>query len=273
MRSKSFKCWVQFTLSLLWVSVVVSCVFAQTWSEEFIRSSVDFCSRYSSPLPSELSVSTHISDDKTILCYDGVIYNQDVPALNELSNGGIFVIRSRGGLPSSAMKLANVLQSKQATVVIHDYCLSACAGFIYVATARTYVMRNSLVAWHAPGYQPPLCDGLVGSAKTIESWTSLSTETRERYCTLWALQASFFKTRGASPNILFSTKSAYVSKQLTRLTDNEKISIGELFWMWHPRYHEDIFTTKVIYELYPRDQYEVSEIARKFGLPRIIYDP
>src|SRR6266853_1672428 len=95
-------------------------------SEGLIRSSVDSCSGYPPAPRSEPSLSLHISDDKTILCYDGGIYaDQDVSVIYELSSGGIFVIRSRGGIPTSAIKIANILESKMATVVIRDYCMSA----------------------------------------------------------------------------------------------------------------------------------------------------
>jgi hypothetical protein len=125
-------------------------------SEGFIRSSVDFCRGYPPAPPSEPSLSLHMSDDKTILCYGGIYADQDLSVMHELSNGGIFVIRSRGGIPASAIKIANILESKMATVVIRDYCMSACAGFIYIATVRTYVVGNSVVAWHAPYQRPPV---------------------------------------------------------------------------------------------------------------------
>jgi hypothetical protein len=240
-------------------------------SEGFIRSSVDFCRGYPPAPPSEPSLSLHMSDDKTILCYGGIYADQDLSVMHELSNGGIFVIRSRGGIPASAIKIANILESKMATVVIRDYCMSACAGFIYIATVRTYVVGNSVVAWHAPYQRPPCDSGFAGSAKTIESWISLPAEVREDYCKFWALQSDFFKKRG-DPAILFLTKSAYVSRRLTKLADNHGLYTNQLFWMWHPRYHDNL-TTKVTYESYPRGQDEVDEIARKFGLSKIIYDP
>jgi len=242
-------------------------------SQELIRSSVDYCRGYQPAPASEPRLSVHISDDKTILCYDGVIYaDEDISTIHELRNGGIFVIRSRGGIPASATKIANILESKMATVVVRDYCMSACAAFLYIATARTYVVRHSVVAWHAPNYQAPLCDGLIGSSQKVKSWLDLPAELREQYCAFWALQASFFGKRGAVPDVLFSTKSTSVARQLVRLADRG-VDINQLFWMWHPRYHQDIFTTKVTYESYPREQYEVDEIARTFGLSKIIYDP
>jgi len=244
-------------------------------SEEFIRSSVDFCRGYPLARLPEPSFPFHINDDKTILCYDGDIYaDQDLSVMHELRDGGIFVIRSRGGIPASAIKIANILESKMATVVIRDYCMSACAGFIYIATAITYVVKSSLVTWHAPRYQPPLCEnsGLVGSVKTLELWISLAAEVREDYCKFWVLQTKFFKKRGTDPNVLFLTQSPYVKKMI-KLAGDQGLNMMDAVWMWHPRYHKSIFTTKVTYESYPESQDEVDEIARKLGLPKIIYDP
>ncbi len=48
------------------------------------------------------------------------------------------------------MELSDILREKNATVVIRDYCLSACANYVFVATDRTYVLKNSIVAWR-PG--------------------------------------------------------------------------------------------------------------------------
>jgi len=145
-----------------------------------------------------------------------------------------------------------------------------------MATAKTYVARLSVVAWHAPGYQPPLCeheDLAAASSYTAKAWTSLPAPIRQEYCDEWASQAAFFKKRGAAPAILFSTKSAYVSRQLTRLADERGLDTNKLLWMWHPRNHEGYFTTKVTYESYPQSQDEVDYIARTFRLSKIIYDP
>src|SRR5215471_18137193 len=94
----------RFILSASILLIFASRVLSETAqvSKELIRSSVDFCRRYEPAEPPRTGFSVHISDDKTILCYDGGIFAFDMPVVNELSNGGIFVIRSLGGLPRSA---------------------------------------------------------------------------------------------------------------------------------------------------------------------------
>jgi len=33
-------------------------------------------------------------------------------------------------------------------VLLYDYCLSACANYVLVATNSTYVLKDTVVAWH-----------------------------------------------------------------------------------------------------------------------------
>jgi hypothetical protein len=44
------------------------------------------------------------------------------------------------------------LLEKDATVVIRDYCLSACANYIFVATRRTHILKklDRRLAWGTP---------------------------------------------------------------------------------------------------------------------------
>jgi hypothetical protein len=237
---------------------------------------IDFCATFLTANLSEHNPSIHLSNDKSILCYDGDISaNQDTSALEELNNEGIFVVRSRGGIPDSAIKIANILERKAAIIAIRNYCISACASFIYVATERTYVAAHSVVAWHSPQFRRPLCENkdlLAASAETVEAWISLPAQLKDEYCEAWELQSAFFKKRGAASDILFLTKSAYVSRQINKLPENYWLHASGILWMWHPRYHASYFTTNITYASYPQSQAEVEDIAKKFQLPKIIYD-
>src|SRR5207247_5555530 len=44
-----------------------------------------------------------------------------------------------------------------ATVVIYDYCLSACASYFFTASKRTHVLGTALVAFHYPISGEPDC--------------------------------------------------------------------------------------------------------------------
>jgi hypothetical protein len=255
--------------------------------EETVASAVAFCRGYPrlqvrgytdidyrTPQPG--GYSFHIKDDKTVLCYDGAIFdNQDISVMNDLVEGGIFVVRSSGGMPNTAIKMGNILKSKMATVVIHDYCMAACAIFLYIASDTTYVVRDSIVVWYAVRYRVPPCEDntfSMSSAETKELWMSLSPERRERNCKDLADLVDFFKKRGGTLNSFFESQSPHIKKILQSANDQGLDTTGQ-YWMWHPRYHKDVFNTKIIYESYPKSQDDVDEITRRLGFPKMLYDP
>jgi hypothetical protein len=118
---------------------------AQARSEAIARA-VDHCS---SQDPNPPGRAGRLSEDRSILCFDGMIRRDlDLAPLHQLTNDGLFVVRSIGGDIFLAMKIADILWEKNATVVIRDYCLSACANAILIASNQTYVLTNAIVAWH-----------------------------------------------------------------------------------------------------------------------------
>jgi hypothetical protein len=93
----------------------------------------------------------NLSPDKQVLCFTGAISeNMDVSLANDLKDDGLFVVRSLGGYPGPAVALSDIIRDRHATVVVYDYCFSACAGFLLVASYHTYVLKGTLVAWHYP---------------------------------------------------------------------------------------------------------------------------
>src|SRR5690349_15855391 len=110
--------------------------------KEIYHLAVEYC-RGTVPRPMALS------SDRRILCFDGwVEKDMDVSLARDLGEGGLFVARSLGGDIASAIALSDLLRERAATVVIYDFCLSACADYIFIASHRTYVLKGSLVAWH-----------------------------------------------------------------------------------------------------------------------------
>lgn len=69
--------------------------------------------------------------DKRVLCFDGeILPEQNFALANSLAQGGLFVVRSFGGYAPPAAKLAEALRERDATIVVYDYCLSACASYL-----------------------------------------------------------------------------------------------------------------------------------------------
>jgi hypothetical protein len=203
--------------------------------ESTFAAAVTDCRRY--PRTSVSATSIHLNDDGSVLCFDGQITQDlDVSPVNGLSAGGLFVVRSPGGYRGPAMQIATILESKAATVVIYDYCISACAKFIY-ASVDTYVAQDSVVAWHKSIY-----DGSNPAViKRVE--------------------------REAA-----ATQSPVVKKMIWRLNAGGIFPVDRL-WMWHPRYYANARKGKITYASYPESQDEVDDITRKLRLPHIIHDP
>jgi hypothetical protein len=121
--------------------------FAQTISKhprhDLFADAVSYCRARTRDIP--------WNDERTILCFNGpILADLDLTPILNLNNSGLFVVRGEGGDVVTAMKIADMLRDRNASVVIYDYCLSACAGFIFIASAETYVTRGTVVAWHAP---------------------------------------------------------------------------------------------------------------------------
>jgi hypothetical protein len=93
--------------------------------------------------------SIRLSPDRSILCFDGSIRaDLDVGIFRDLRQGGLFVMRSDGGWGHIAIALSKILRDKDATVILHGHCLSACAEYVLIATSRTIVTKGTIVAWH-----------------------------------------------------------------------------------------------------------------------------
>jgi hypothetical protein len=79
-----------------------------------------------------------LSTDGQILCFDGPIArDMDVSLAKDLKQNGLFVVRSPGGYLGPAIELSDIVRDRQASVVVYDYCFSACAEFFLIASHQT----------------------------------------------------------------------------------------------------------------------------------------
>ena len=213
--------------------------------------------------------SIWLREDETILCFDSRIAQVPTDQIQKLKDHGFFVVRSPGGYPAPAMAIADILLEKDATVIVHDYCLSACANYILVATKRTYVVTHSVVAWHGGPGNARCGDtspyGEIGFSRYLPA-----------SCKDVALQTLFFAKRGIEPRYVFSPQTTY-----TRMMFHTLMKVlakkSEILWMWNPGNYGDHFKGRVVYEQYPGSQYEVDRITDRFfhlAAPgQIIFDP
>lgn len=260
---------------------VLSCVFgivlASTASYEaasFEWDKFSFATTYCSNFRNAIK----LSEDSTILCFDGPITSdRDVTAFYELKQNGFFVVRSPGGFAPVGIILSNILLEKNATVVVYDYCLSACANYFLIASLQTYVTKNTIVAWHG-GPSKIYCgaDDLERVRKHYRDSPTiygLPAPPPELVCKTGELSDAFFKQRGIDERHIHKPQTPYTKKMFdmaVRETANKRI----IFWMWNPQNYGDYFKSKITYESYPSSQDDVDEIIMRLRLGvRVFYDP
>jgi hypothetical protein len=228
---------------------------------EAIARAVDHCATQG---PNPEGQAGRLSEDGSILCFDGAIDDKlELAPLLKLQDSGFFVVRSVGGYGSTAMQIASGLFEKNATVVIRDYCLSACANYIFVATNQTYVLGNAIVAWHG------------GIADCADAETAAALRRIYRPCSSFYLVNSsreFFAKRGIGPRYTFMPPTRY-TKQMSYVALQGAAEKRSVFWMWHPKNHGDYFKGRITYESYPDEDAVYTFMRRSRGHGRIIYDP
>jgi hypothetical protein len=229
---------------------------------------VNYCRNY--------SYTIKLSENRTILCFDGPITaDRDTSAFNELKQNGLFVIRSYGGFAAVAMILSNILLEKNATVIVYDYCLSACANYFLIASFKTYVTKNTIVAWHGGGTKVYCGPGDIERMRKSyrDAPNTDGYLPPELACKTGELSDVFFKQRGIDNRHIYKPQTIY-TKKLFDVALREAPNKSKIFWMWNPRNYGDYFRSKITYESYPNSQEEVDEIVRRLRLGvRVFYDP
>lgn len=217
-----------------------------------------------------------LSEDRSIFCFDGKVSpERNVSSLDALGTEGFFVVRSQGGSGVAAARIATLLEQKRATVVVYDYCFSACASFFVAAGFRTYVVRDSIVAWHHGWGGWLRCDPmdaarLIGEQRSTDKFFCSELDERQQRLLeeLRSLAEPFFKRRVIDIK-KFSLENPPQSTHLARIVQSRFDSTGyvpDVLWMWNPRYHKATLRTEVIYEAYPGSQEEVDVVTRRlFG--------
>jgi hypothetical protein len=243
--------------------------------ENYYRA-VEYC-RGSVPRP------IAISSDGTMLCFDGRVSRYlDVSQAKDLKQDGLFVVRSRGGNAGPSMELSNLVRDRHATVVVYDYCFSACAVFFFVASYQTYVLKDTLVVWHNPvsaNSRRPYCASVQkplagGPMKLLRGPCVDSTfDDQAAYTGGWPEVTKFFQDRVVNPLFEPPPDSVHVRKIVTSLYRETGVD-HDVGWTIHPRYYSRLFKAKIFYEAYPESQDEVDDmLARLHEDWKVIYDP
>jgi hypothetical protein len=267
--------WRRATIATLcaWVSLCTNAPASRAQDVDFTpyTRAADYC-RSNVARPIALSV------DRRVLCFDGYVSRRaDLALVSKLEQGGLFVVRSYGGEDLITMEMADLLRARNAIVIVYDYCLSACASYLLIASSEAFVLKGALVAWRPVGYGPGDCIGFV-EAKDKElprldvgKCPSGLIATRE-VGKLYRLKEKFLETRRASPLFEDPPQSVLTRRALLRLFDEQQNPL--VMWTWNPRYSASFVKTKIVYEAYPESQEEIDAIASRLHLVyHVIYDP
>lgn len=223
-----------------------------------------------------------LSADRKILCFDGpIIYPFDASQLEE---GGLFVVRSLEGVGVSALTVSEALLRRRATVIIYDYCLSACATYFFFASERTYVLKGALVAWQAGGgayldcpvWLRPFPDDQGSLTRApCDALPGEPGDSNDRYV---QARRQFYSRRSNAAYSIYPP----TTPNIARFIRNMRAETGvwpNVAWTLNPTYLYE-FKTKIRYEAYPANQHEVDEMAAQLQVPmlrlgvrKVIYDP
>ncbi len=216
--------------------------------------------------------------DKRVLCLDGeTVGVSDIWLVGGLAENGIFVVRGNGEGMATTLALAETLLTRQATVVINDYCVGLCADYLFIASAKTFVPKDAVVAWTIHSIGPNSCfrffdtsdRGAPGFVEVpCDPVAAIDAHTKE----LIRLRDNFYKGRVVS--FKGPPESVAVRRALKRKYDATGEYPFDVFWTWNPRHYASAIKTKVIYEAYPQSQDELDAILAHLGLTlSVIYDP
>jgi hypothetical protein len=189
-----------------------------------LHAAVVFCRKY----PHRI----HLSQDRSIACFDGdMLPGRDFSLINGLQEGGRFVVRSNGGQLGKASDPAEILDAKKATVIIYDYCISVCALYLFVASAQTYVVKDTVVAWH-------MC--------TISNGTKrfMFAELARKCGNPWN-GGAFYAKRAIHADRGVSLPQSPYTRNFAKLAYDVSPGYRDVLWTWNPRYHEQYFKTKI----------------------------
>jgi hypothetical protein len=260
-------------LVVLCIALLSCCCHEQAWAEQtdfgtYARA-VKYCR-------GDVQRPMALDPGGQILCFDGKLLPGDSSFVQQLEPGGLVVVRGHGADAGASISLASAVRDRRAIVVVYDYCLDACASYLFVASAKTIVLKDALVAWRHLAIGSDRCAGFTKDNVAPRLDVGLCPEPLDARTEANARERSdelFYRERLVDPHFKFPPQSFVVRKTLKNLFDGTG-AYPDVMWMWNPRHYAGTLKTKVEYEAYPKSQAEVDAIALRLGLVyRVIYDP
>ena len=214
--------------------------------------------------------------DRRVLCFDGpILAASDFSLASALEPNGLFVVRSPGGEAPTAPQWP-ILYETGMPSSSYDYCFPP-APAIYLASDQTFVVKDTLVAWHHA--IEPLCPSLDvskdGGPKRLEKAACSDTPAgyQAAYREFKDQNREFYASRVVDSQFEDPPQSFTMRRVLRSMFEGTG-NYPNVTWTWHPRNHASTFKTQIIYEAYPSSQAEVDALASRLHLRhRILYDP
>ena len=203
-----------------------------------------------------------LSADRKILCFDGPIISPFDPS--QLEEGGLFVVRSREGEGGAALAISEALLQRRATVVIYDYCLSACATFIVFASERTYILKDALVAWHDASSGFTDCPNWLRPIYEQQRYEPCGTPPGgnwHKYRAYVLARQHFYSRRSKAADAAFPPTSPHIATTLINMYRDSGVSPNVAWTLSSTSLLS--FKTKIHYEAYPVNQDELDELATR----------
>lgn len=100
--------------------------------------------------PDTSTPSAQISVEDSTLYWNGPI---DIPGVEKAAEVferhaiSAFNVQSRGGNPMAAMQLGYLLHRNSTSLTVSNYCLEACANYVFTAAASQKLPDEAIVAW------------------------------------------------------------------------------------------------------------------------------
>ncbi len=109
----------------------------------------------------------YFDNKNNVVCIAGPIEYQLANKFSgfEINDRTWIIINSGGGEMEAALKIGFRILDKNASVIVKNVCMSACANYIFLAGKNKVVLKDSIVAWHAIPYHSFSLDM---DSKTIE---------------------------------------------------------------------------------------------------------
>ena len=206
--------------------------------------------------------------DNNVLCFDGQItHTTSLELFRQLNGGGTLVVRSQGGLGIAAMHMADILLEKNARVVIHGYCLSACANALFVATHETHVAEDAVVAWHGNSGCGEVSETQKKEAREPQKQTIAR---YEELCREPKLAYEFYWKRGIRADFTLRPQTHY-SRKMVHAMQRETFDKRRIFWTWHPANFGNFFKSKIVFRSFPDQKTVEARLGRWDS--RVVYDP